>query len=404
MTRLLRATSRTGATTTAMDERLTVGESRRVRRAWAALLVVAMLVSCGSPARTTGKPGVTPTAHVDPRSVAAEIEDRLTTHFRNSATGAYDNVRAVLVTVGGQPVVVRYFHSAPDAGADVFSVTKSVVSILIGIALDEGAIDSVDQTLEDLLPTYADDMAASARTVTLRQVLTMTAGMPPEAADLAPDAWRTTEDWTRTILADGPDATAGSFSYSNAGSHLLSVVLTEATGRSTLDYAREKLFGPLGIDTHNAGEPRWDDSDAAYDEAYGQAAFAWPRDPRGYQIGSCCIKMTAPDMAKLGELMLNDGRWGDTQIVSAEWVTESTRPQVPASGVTDRYGYQWWATEADGHPAFAAVGVGGQLIEVVPELDLVVVVSSIHEPGNAEGGALIEVVSHVVAPPLRDSR
>lgn len=114
--------------------------------------------------------------------------------------------------------------------------------------------------------------------------------------------------------------------------------------------------------------------------------------------------MTAPDMAKLGELMLNDGRWGDTQVVSAEWVTQSTRTQVSASGVADRYGYQWWVTEADGHPAFAAVGVGGQLIEVVPELDLVVVVSSIQQPGNAEGDALIEMVSQVVAPLLRDPR
>lgn len=84
------------------------------------------------------------------------------------------------------------------------------------------------------------------------------------------------KDWTRTVLADAPDATAGSFSYSNAGSHLLSVILTEATGRSTLDYAREKLFTPLGIDTHNAGDPKWDDSDVAYDKAYEQAAFAGP--------------------------------------------------------------------------------------------------------------------------------
>lgn len=114
--------------------------------------------------------------------------------------------------------------------------------------------------------------------------------------------------------------------------------------------------------------------------------------------------MTAPDMAALGELMLNDGRWGHTQVVSAEWVTESTRAQVRANEVTDRYGYQWWVTESDGHPAFAAVGVGGQLIEVVPALDLVVVVSSIQQPGNAEGDALIAMVSHVVAPLLRDPR
>lgn len=192
MTRLLRATSRTGATT---DGRGRALDGRRVAAGPTCVDCLdrrrdACLVRESSADHE--QPGVTPTAHVGPGSVAAEIEDRLTTHFRSSATGAYDNVRAVLVTVGWQPIVVRYLDSAPSAGENVHPVTKSVMSILIGIALDEGAIGSLDQTLEELLPTYADDMAASARMVTLRQVLTMTAGLPPESADLAPDAWGTT--------------------------------------------------------------------------------------------------------------------------------------------------------------------------------------------------------------------
>ena len=121
------------AGTTTMNERLMVGGSvQLLRRACAALFVVATLASCGSPARTTSPSETTPTANVDPRAVAAEIDDRLMTHLRSNAAGAYDNVRAVLVTVGGQPAVERYFHSSPGTGENVHSVTKSVGSASCG--------------------------------------------------------------------------------------------------------------------------------------------------------------------------------------------------------------------------------------------------------------------------------
>ena len=107
-------------------------------------------------------------------------------------------------------------------------------------------------------------------------------------------------------------------------------------------------------------------------------------------------------MVKLGQLWLNGGSWDGTQVVSADWVTASTGAQV-ATGEppADHYGYQWWVTEADGHPAYAAVGYAGQLIEVVPALDLVVAVSSVEEVGNAQAGSYMNIVSTIVAPALR---
>jgi CubicO group peptidase (beta-lactamase class C family) len=118
----------------------------------------------------------------------------------------------------------------------------------------------------------------------------------------------------------------------------------EAIGRSVLDHAREKLFDPLGIDTVPAAEPL-----AVIENlpVYEAASFAWPVDPQGLHVGHTYLKINAPDMAKIGQLMLDDGRWDGEQIVLTQWVTESTRAQVATSGgSTGDYGYQWWVTTA----------------------------------------------------------
>jgi CubicO group peptidase (beta-lactamase class C family) len=377
------------------------GSLRRVTR-WC-LAAVAMIVTAAgcsgaaessSPSETTS--GQQP-APVDLSVVGDEIAAGIEAHFDNSPAGAYDNVRAVVVTVGGQRVVERYFKSSADATSDIASVTKSVMSMLIGRALDDGDLDSVDQTLAELLPSYAGEMSPQTEAITLRQVLTMTSGLPSVLDDVE---FLTRRDWVGTILADGPSQPPGQgFAYSSDGSHLLSAILEEATGRKVLDYAREKLFTPLGIDTDPAAEPIMQ---ADVPPEYEQADFAWPRDPEGFHWGWCCIKLTARDMDKLGQLWLNEGTWNGTQLVSADWVTESTRPHVETNGSPEHYGYHWWVTEVDGHPAFAAAGLGGQLIEVVPALDLVVAVSSVIETGNAEAEELIEMVAYVIAPALRN--
>jgi len=154
--------------------------------------------------------------------------------------------------------------------------------------------------------------------------------------------------------------------YSSAATHLLSVILAEATGMTTLQYAREKLLGPLGIATDPALEP----PAAAVDTAgYDRAGFAWPRDPQGYHLGFGYLRLTALDMLKLGQLYLDNGRWLGRQIVPADYVREST--QAYASSVTRAsFGYQWWLTAAQGRSGFAARGFGGQLVYVVPDLGL----------------------------------
>jgi CubicO group peptidase (beta-lactamase class C family) len=155
--------------------------------------------------------------------------------------------------------------------------------------------------------------------------------------------------------------------------------VADTTGCSTLAFARAKLFGPLGIHTEHAFQP-FDafELPRAEAKAYERANVAWPTDPQGYHTGFSSLKLPARDLAKLGYLYLNGGRWDGVQIVPAGYVRASTQRQShpPPSAPFDGYGYRWWVTSEHGHPSFLAMGYGGQFIQVIPDLDLVVVITS----------------------------
>ena len=156
----------------------------------------------------------------------------------------------------------------------------------------------------------------------------------------------------------------------------------------------------MEIDTRPAAEPVASPQKVP---EYERAGFAWPADPQGLHLGMGSIKMKTRDMVKLDQLMLQRGRWNGRQVLPETWVGESTRAHVQASGrVSQGYGYQWWVPPADGHAAFAAFGHGGQLIEVVPDLELVVTVSSVvtDEPGIAESDVYAGFVAAVLVPSL----
>jgi CubicO group peptidase (beta-lactamase class C family) len=341
-----------------------------------------MLASAAATAPPTSRP-------TGPAEVARQVELFL------SPGGRYDDlITAVLLTVNGKPVVEHYGpNGAPGKTGQVFSVTKTVMSMLIGIAIEEGAIAGVDRTLAELLPTYVPIMAPGVGAVTLQQVLTMTGGI---VSEIDPAGYTGDSDWVAVTLQTpltGPPG--GPFSYSDLNSHLLSAILTQSTGRSALDYAREKLFGPLGITSEPAATPI-----AFSDPDYGTLpGFGWATDPQGRQIGAAELKITASDMAKLGQLYLDEGQWAGQQIVPAAWVAESTTRQVDTnSTVLPAYGYQWWVGQADGHPAYAAIGFAGQLIEVVPDLGLVVVMSALDDPARFDAFSFASMVSSQIVP------
>jgi CubicO group peptidase (beta-lactamase class C family) len=140
-----------------------------------------------------------------------------------------------------------------------------------------------------------------------------------------------------------------------------------------LDYARAKLFDPLGIVSTPALQPLADPKNFA---SYQAAAFAWPVDPQGRQTGWALLTLRPRDLAKIGELYRSGGLWQGRQVVPAAWVEESTTGHVDSQGAGESYGYLWWVGTSAGKPAYRADGFGGQLIEVVPARDLVVAVSS----------------------------
>lgn len=342
-----------------------------------------------SPSGVSGPAGPASDGPIDPVTRQARIGG-----FIEMAVAASDRyqrlLRGFIVSVNGDIVLERYAPGIePTATTNMFSVTKSVVSTLIGIAIDEGSIPGVDATLGELLPDEASTMPDAVRVVTLRQVLTMTGGFS------ASDSFLASDNWVRSILTDPanrPDG--GDFLYSNGSSHLLSAILVEATGRPVLDYAREKLFDPLGISTRPVTEltvepgPAGDfaGSIATYDAVTG---FIWPVDPTGLAIAFRDLKITTRDMLTIGQLYLDGGRKGGDPVVPAEWVTAATTVQVPhTGGFGDGYGYQWWVGTVDGHATYAAVGFGGQLIQVVPDLGLVAVASSSDEPNALDATSI----------------
>jgi CubicO group peptidase (beta-lactamase class C family) len=279
-----------------------------------------------------------------------------------------DQVRAIVAAQDGEVVYQRYTGTTPGEFRDVASVTKSVMSTLVGIAVADGLL-SLDDTLGETLPEYAGQMKPAVAKVTVRHLLTMTAEFPetsPGEHGVVADS----RDWVATILADGTGAIETPV-YSNTGPHLLGAVLTEATGMSPLDYARSKLFDPLGIDTRPAVE-------SLNQKQYEAADFAWPTDPRGIHFGWGYMKLRPQDMLKLGQLYLDEGVWQGKRILPAAWVREATTRQVDGDRATSQlpdYGYLWWVGEMDQERAFAAIGSGGQLVTVVPDRRLVVVTS-----------------------------
>jgi len=226
----------------------------------------------------------------------------------------------------------------------------------------------------------------------------MTGGIIGDSNELSASAL--TDDWVTAIVSTPLQTAAGApFAYSSYGSHLLSAILVEATGTTVLDYARAKLFGPLMIPTEPAAQPTANEFFNI--PAEGLSGFAWPVDPKGYQTGFAYLRITPPDMAKLGQLYLNGGQWQGQQVVPAAWVEESTSHLVNSDSTTlPGYGYQWWVGTADGHQAFAAAGLAGQLIEVVPDLNLVVVVSSSNGIAAFEAESFALTVSHQIAPAI----
>ncbi len=256
-----------------------------------------------------------------------------------------------LVVRKGVLVWEKYFHgSAVFHSNNIHSSSKSILSALIGIALREGFLESIEDSIADYLSSAFK--VGSKKKISLKHLLTMTSGL----------AWTEDEteyeieeesNWGQAILNLPQRDPAGSrFFYSTANTHLLSAILTEASGMDTCTFAKKYLMDPLGISPEH-----------------------WGRDPQGYYSGGYNLYLTPREMAKFGELYRLGGIWKGQSLVPAEWVMASTTPSQTVDA-NRKYGYLWWLVTLSGHAVYKMWGYGGQFVYLIPDFDMVVVLTA----------------------------
>jgi CubicO group peptidase (beta-lactamase class C family) len=268
------------------------------------------------------------------------------------------DVQSVVVVLRGRTVFEFYRDGAPATLRDVHSVAKSALSALVGTAVGQGRIASLDQPVLALMPEWtALNPDPRAAAITVRHLLTMSAGFEVNDPTGTAAAGRPQDTWARPLRS----APGAAFAYDNALVPMLSAVLERATGMPLADYAREQLVTPL--------------------------MFAEPAYSRG-------LGLRTLDMAKLGQLFLQNGVWGGKQIVPQAYVMAATQPQnAGGPPVSLSYGFMWWVVPSSAaRPTFMASGFGGQFIWVHPPLDLVIAATSTASPDSGRRGQALQLI------------
>ncbi len=291
-------------------------------------------------------------------------------------------LHSLLIGWKGELLVEQYFNNTRPAGlANLKSASKSVMSAMVGIALDRGIIETVRQPIGAFFPDLlAGEDNASKRAITIEDLLTMRSGLET-TSNRNYGAWVQSSNWVRFALNQPLIRTPGTrMDYSTGNTHLLSAILTRLTGTSTWRFARDFLAEPLGF-----------------------SLAQWPRDPQGIFFGGNDMTMTPKQMMAFGEMYLNGGRANGRQVIPEQWVKASFVARTPSPRERGRfYGYGWWIRQMAGHATFYAWGYGGQFVFLVPDLDLVVVTTSSSNPGEGRGRHLREIYriveDHIVSP------
>lgn len=309
---------------------------------------------------------------------------------------AFDNARQInglwsLLVVRNAKIVGEEYYAGNHADSlnHVRSVTKSVISALIGIALEKGLIKSVDQPIGDFLLPVVDSLEAQKSRITIRQLLTMTSGLQwHEIGGLEYSSWIRASDHLKYVLQKPLVATPGQqFNYNSGAVHVLSVILTQASGMSTQAFADQVLFAPLGIT-----ERRWQQLSG------------------GYFNGGAGLQLRPRDMAKLGWLMLQNGFSGTQDVVPSAWVSQTLQVQqnlgFSFGGLRrTHYGFLWWLDHGYAREVWLAWGYGGQFVYCVPALNLVVVTTAdwrlSDEATDVNEKAILNLIANDIVPAVK---
>jgi CubicO group peptidase (beta-lactamase class C family) len=303
------------------------------------------------------------------------------------SAGQMPRLHSLLVSRNGELVVEKYFNGrGPQRAANVKSVSKSIMSALVGIAIDRGHIAGLDQPISEFDGNLMSTKSGTAKdNITVGNLLSMQSGLETTSF-YNYGAWVLSDDWIDFALKQPLQVSPGTkLQYSTGNTHLLSAILTEATGKSTLEFAREVLGQPLGF--HLA---------------------AWPTDPRGVYFGGNNMELTPRQMLAFGELYLNEGLHNGRRVIPGNWIDTSFQPLAESAREEGRfYGYGWWMRDMAGVPTTFAWGYGGQFILLVPDLSLVVVTTSSSLPGDNRRShirGLYDLLEYKIVQPLLDSQ
>lgn len=280
--------------------------------------------------------------------------------------GRLEPLQAVMIAHRGDVIATQGYHgSSPDQAANIKSASKSIISALVGIAIERGVLTGTDQKiaplLRDQLPADPDPRLFD---ITIGHLLSMQAGLGRTSGQYY-GQWVAQSNWVRAALARPfADDPGGDMLYSTGSSHLLSAILTRQTGKSTLELAREWL-GPLD----------------------GFAITAWDRDPQGIYFGGNQMAMSTRSLLAFGELYRNGGRTADgRQIITQNWIDQSWLHRTNSRFTGDEYGYGWFMRDLAGQDVVYAWGYGGQMLYIVPSLELTVAMTSDETKPSARTG------------------
>lgn len=335
------------------------------------------------------------------------LDEKLLMEADHVVRNKMKRVNSFLVVKDGYLVNEKYYNGyTREDSQHVMSVTKSVISALIGIAIDKGLIKDVNQRIMDFFPDFrATGIDSLYQSLTLRHLLTMTSGIfyrpgPKGREPLTLRMFRQ-KDWVEYImnLSIQPDRMQ-SFQYNSFNSHLLSAILSRTTGMKAQEFANRYLFEPIGMQQIDDTPYEAKGRDSLLNFFRMEERTRWFQDPQKNNTGGFGLFLRTVDMARLGWLFLNQGSWNGEQIISSDWVEQSTATRVSFKDGKSGYGYQWWIFN-NGYRRYSALGWGGQSINVYPDFNLVVCFTSTTETNQTLWKNPIDLVEKYIIPGIR---
>jgi len=297
--------------------------------------------------------------------------------LENAIKRDYANIAGIAIQRDGKMLYENYFNGcSSNTPIHVFSITKSIVSMIIGIAIDKNYIKGVDQKVLDFFPDYTIKRGEKTiQNVTIGNMLTMTAPYKYKSAPYK--KYFTSDDWVKSALdLLGGKKPVGEFRYTPLiGPDILSGIIVKATGQSMLGFATEHLFSPLGIIVEDNIVFKDKEEQLAF--VKGKGISGWVSDPKGANTAGWGLTMTVTDMMKIGTLCMRKGKWSDKQVVSEKWIAESLNKHSFWEELRLHYGYLWWPYIGNG---YAAMGDSGNVIYVNPDKKLVISIASLFKP------------------------